>query len=310
MASVHPAIVSVVILNWNAKDILRECIVSVKRSDYPIHEIIVVDNASIDGSAAMVREFFSDVVLIENKVNLGAPEGRNIGISRAIQKDVKYVYTLDNDLTIAPTTIFELVSLMEQEPDIGCAGSIIYYHDKPDRIFSAGQYIDWTQNLVRTRAANKKDNGQLAECAEVDYVGTGAMMTQKSVFTQIGLLDAGFIGYGYEDTDFGLRTRRAGYRVVCFTRSRVWHRPFTGIGKYSFKKKYLEARNAIRFARIYGTPRNWIKFLFYSVAGLFYAALREGSRGNIMGVVGKARGLYDGLRGKEDFARTLLKSHL
>jgi GT2 family glycosyltransferase len=307
MPFVHPAIVSVVVLNWNAKDILRECILSLKRSDYPIQEIIVVDNGSTDGSATMVRRLFSDVVLIENKVNCGAPEGRNIGISRAIREDVKYVYTLDNDLTIEPTTISELVSLMERRPDVGCAGSIIYHHDKPDLIFSAGQYINWTQNIVTTREANKRDVGQLEECAEVDYVGTGAMLTRKSVFKQVGLLDPGFIGYGYEDTDFGLRTKRAGYKVVCFTRSRVWHRPFTGIGKYSFKKKYLEARNAIRFVRMYGTPRNWAKFLFYAVAGLFYAAVREGTRGNIMGVIGKAKGLYDGLRGREDFARGLLR---
>jgi GT2 family glycosyltransferase len=308
MTSASQPKVSVVILNWNAKDILRECIKSVKESFYPIHEVIVVDNASNDGSVAMIERDFGDVVIIENAANFGAPKGRNIGINRAIREDVKYVYTLDNDLIIEPRTISELVTLMENRPEVACAGSLIYYHDKPGVVFSAGQYINWTQNLVTTRGAGETDKGQLAECGEVDYVGTGAMLTRKNVFMQIGLLDVGFIGYGYEDTDFGLRVKRAGHKVVCYTRSKVWHRPFTGIGKYSFKKKYLEARNAVRFVRMYGNRRNKLKFMFFAIAGLFYAAVREGARGNIMGVFGKAKGLYDGVRGREDFAESLLKN--
>jgi GT2 family glycosyltransferase len=307
MICVHQPKVSVVILNWNAKDIVRECIKSVKGSIYPIHEIIVVDNASTDGSAAMIRRDFDDVLVIENGANFGAPKGRNIGINRAIQKNVKYVYTLDNDLIIEPRTISELVTLLEHRPELACAGSLIYYYDKQDVIFSAGQYVNWTQNLVTTRAAGQIDRGQLDECCEVDYVGTGAMLTRKTVFTQVGLLDAGFIGYGYEDTDFGLRVKKAGHKIVCYTRSKVWHRPFTGIGKYSFKKKYLEGRNAVRFVRMYGNRRNKLKFMCFAIAGLFYAAVREGARGNIMGVVGKAKGLYDGLRRREDFAERLLK---
>jgi hypothetical protein len=90
-------------------------------------------------------------------------------------------------------------------------------------------------------------------------------------------------------------------------RSKVWHRPFSGIGRYSFKKKYLESRNVIRFLKTYGNRRSWAKFVFYAVTGLIYASIREGIRGNFMGVVGKARGLYDGLRGREDFAYDLLK---
>lgn len=299
--------VSVVVLNWNAKEILRECITSLKRSEYPLYEIIVVDNASADGSPQMIREFFEEVIVIENISNLGVPEGKNVGLRRALQKNVDYVYTLDNDLIIEPETIKALVLFMEKNPEVGCAGSIIYHYDKRDLIFSAGHYVNWTQNLVKTRGANQKDRGHLEEYAEVDYVGAGAMLTRKKVFDEIGLLDPHFIGYGYDDADFGLRVKSGGYKVVCCTRSKVWHRPFSGIGRYSFKKKYLESRNAIRFLRMYGNRWNWAKFLFYAIAGLLYASFREGLRGNLKGVIGKARGLYDGLRDREDFAYSLLK---
>jgi GT2 family glycosyltransferase len=298
--------VSTVVLNWNAKEVLRECLESLQQSAFPLHRVIVVDNASADGSVEMVKDLFPNVTVIENSENLGAPGGRNVGLKAALQEQIDYLYTLDNDLIIEPSTIGELVRFMESHPEVGCTGSIIYYADRRDVIFNAGHYIDWSQNLVRSRGMNQRDKGQLEECGEVDYVGTGAMLTRSRVFQEIGFLDAGFIGYGYEDTDFGVRIRKRGYKVICYSRSKVWHRPFSGVGRYSFKKKYLESRNAIRFLRMYGTRRSWVTFSFYAIAGLGYAAIREGLRGNIMGVVGKAKGLYDGLRGKEEFAHSLL----
>jgi GT2 family glycosyltransferase len=300
--------VAAVVLNYNGESVLEECLESLRHSEYPIREIVVVDNASQDRSVDIVTKKFPEAVLIRNELNLGAPAGRNVGVKRALSRKPDYIYTLDNDLRAHPAAIHELVKLLESDASIGCAGSLIYYHGSAsdDLIFNAGNYINWTQNLVKSRAMNTRDRGQLAVCADVDYVGSGAMLVRSGLLEKLGAFDAGFIGYGYEDADFGLRVKAAGYRVVCFTRSKVWHRPFTAIGRYSFRKKYLEARNAIRFLRIHGTPWGWLKFSWYALGGLLYAAVREGFRGNFMGVVGKARGLYDGLRGREDLAWTLL----
>jgi GT2 family glycosyltransferase len=298
--------VDVVILTWNGRELLRPCLESVVASEYPLRRIIVADNGSTDGSVEMLQQEFPTVSVVCNGRNLGAPTGRNAGIEEALREEPHYIYTLDNDLTIHARAIGELVELLEQHPEIGCAGSIIYDADRRDTILAAGHYVDWTQNLVTPRGVGKVDRGQLEAIAEVDAVGTGAMLTRAAVFEQLGLLDGGYIGYGYEDTDFGMRVRRAGYKVVCYTPSKVWHRPFSSIGAYSFKKKYLESRNAIRFLRSYGTRTSWLKFAVYAIGGLGYATVREGRRGNIGGVVGKARGLWDGLRGREDLAYRLL----
>src|SRR6266487_1538217 len=158
--------VSVVVLNWNAKDILRECVESLIRSEYPLCRIIVADNGSTDGSQQMIKSLFPEITLVENGENFGVPEGKNRGIIRAIEEEVDYIYTLDNDLIVEPQTIKELVSFLEKNPQVGCAGSIIYYYERPDMIFSAGHYIDWSQNLVCTRGANQKDSGQLTEYGE------------------------------------------------------------------------------------------------------------------------------------------------
>lgn len=296
-----------VVLNYFGEKVIGACLASLRASELPFHEIVVADNASRDASLEIIRRDFPEVVLVENGSNLGAPEGRNRGLVRALEGEPDYVYMLDNDLRMDPGAILPLVELIESDPTIGCAGSIIYFDDDPpDRIFNAGHWVDWTQNMVTSRGMNTRDRGQLEEIGEVDFVGSGAMMVPRAVLEEVGLFDPGFIGYGYEDTDFGMRVQAAGYRVVCFSRSKVWHRPFTAIGRYSFKKKYLESRNAIRFLRIHGDRKARWKFAFYAVAGTAYAALREVPRGNIKGVVGKARGLWDGLWGREDLARKLL----
>jgi len=300
--------VSAVVLNYQGGKIIHSCLTSLCESEYTLREIVVADNGSRDASLEVVRRDFPNVVVVENGANLGAPEGRNRGLRRALEKRPDYIYTLDNDLRIHPRSILELVQLCECDSRVGCAGSIIYHEGEKDLIFNAGNWINWTQNLVRSRAMNVRDRGQIEEICHVDYVGSGAMLVPRRVYETVGLFDPGFIGYGYEDSDFGLRVKAAGFSVVCCSRSKVWHRPFSGIGRYSFKKKYLESRNAVRFLRIHGNAWAWLKFSFFVVGGLGYATIREGLRGNIMGVVGKARGLWDGVLGREDFAWKLLDS--
>jgi GT2 family glycosyltransferase len=297
-----------VVLNYNCRDRLEQCLRSLENSTYPISRIIVADNGSTDGSITMVKDQFPRVVLVENGFNLGAPAGRNRGISKALLLQTDYIYTLDNDLTIAPDAIEKLIIYMESDQTAGCCGSAIYYEDQPDVIFSAGQFVDWTQNLVRSRGMGQKDRGQFAAYTEVDYVGTGAMLCRRTIYEQIGLLDEDYIGYGYEDTDFGMRVWQAGFRVVCCMDSKTWHMPFSGIGRYSFKKKYLETRNAIQFIRKYGNGWSYVKYSFYTIGGIFYAAIREGLRGNMRGVLGKALGLVDGIRGRTELAYQLLDS--
>jgi GT2 family glycosyltransferase len=299
--------VTAVVLNYFGEEVIGACLASLRASAFPLHEIIVADNGSTDGSIEIIERDFPEVVLVKNGRNLGAPAGRNRGLERALAGDPDYVYTLDNDLRMDPNAIGALVELLQSDDRIGCAGSIIYTEGTENLIFNAGNFVNWTQNLVRSRGMNESDRGQFEDLADVDYVGSGAMLVPARLWRQLGLFDEGYIGYGYEDSDFGLRVNAAGLRVVCFRGSRVWHRAFSGIGRYSFKKKYLESRNAIRFLRIHGTPWAWLKFSFYAVAGLCYAAVREGARGNLPGVVGKARGLFDGLLGRERLAWRLLK---
>jgi len=298
--------ISSVTLNWNGQDVLPECIQSLKSLDLRLYEIIVVDNNSEDGSIEILKRDFPDVVVIQNERNFGAPRGRNVGLKRALEKPIDYVFTLDNDLFADSKCLSELVSLAEQYPDIGTICAFVYDANNPRRLLSAGGIVDYTQNVSRPLIVSRPDESLYG----IDFCGTGHMLTRRKVFDEIGLLDETFIGYGFEDTDFGFRVRRADYRVCACPAAKVWHRPHSNIGSYTFRKKYLESRNAVVFMRRYATFQNWVKYLFFAVFGLPYAFISQGlMKGNVRGVWGKAKGLYDGFFGREDLALEMLNTH-
>ncbi|NQT24451.1 glycosyltransferase family 2 protein [candidate division KSB1 bacterium] len=294
--------VTSVTLSWKGKEVLLRCIRSLKAQTHSLSEIIVVDNHSQDGSVEAVREAFPDVVVLENPTNFGAPKGRNVGLRRALEKPVDYIFTLDNDLYAAPDCVEKMIAPMDKNKDIATVGAFIYDDSDPDILLSAGAIVDYTQNVSR-QLRNVNDPDKLYP---ISYCGTGHMMTRASVYREVGLLDEGFIGYGFEDTDFGMRTRKSGYNIVSYGRARVWHTAHANIGNYTFRKKYLESLNAIRFMKRYGTLLTWPKYLFFMGLSLVGAALIQIPKGRKSGVIGKCRGVFDGLFGRTSLAEKIL----
>lgn len=306
----NKANVSVVILNWNRKEMLLDCLRSIKELDYPIYEIIVVDNASTDGSVQAVREAYPEVVLIENDKNYGAIGGKNIGLRRALQSDAEYIYMQDNDIVAAKDALTKLVEVAEADPNVGMVGAMMYDYSKPDTILSAGGTIDWTQNVSRGRGDNQKDEGQFNKIESVDYLWGGALLVRKSVLEKVGLFDEDYIGYWFEDTDLSVRVSKARFNVLFNPFSKVWHKPHATAEQLSFRKKYLAARNAIRFMKKHASPLNWTKYLFFSISGLPYMYLRDVFSGkNLGGARGKAKGIWDGIWNNDKAVEAVLKSN-
>ncbi len=301
--------VAIVILNWNRSDALMECLKSVKNLDYPVHKIVVVDNASTDGSVDVVKKEFPDVTLIENDKNYGAIGGKNIGLRRAMEMPVQYLYMVDNDIIGATDSLRRLVEVAESDPQIGMVGAMMYDLSKPDIILSAGGTIDFTQNVSRGRGDAQKDVGQFNKIEPVDYLWGGALLARKSVLEKVGLFDPGYIGYWFEDTDLSVRVRKAGFQILFCPYAKVWHKPHQTIEQFSFRKKYLATRNAIRFMKKHANALQWMKYLFFAIGGLPYALIRDIiSGGNVQGTWGKARGLIDGIFGREAVVEKILGS--
>jgi len=302
--------VSLVILNWNRKDMLLDCLSKVATLEYPLYETIVVDNASTDGSVAAVREKFPQVAIIENHKNYGAIGGKNIGLRRAMESPVDYIYMLDNDIVGAPDSLTHLVAVAESDESVGLVGAMMYDHSKPTTILSAGGTIDFTQNVSRGRGDNQIDRGQFKKVEPVDYLWGGALLARKSVLEEVGLFDEEYIGYWFEDTDISVRVRKAGFKVLFCPQAKVWHKPHATAEQFSFRKKYLAARNAIRFMKKHATPLQWVKYLIFAGGSLPVMYVLGVLRGkNTDGTVGKAKGIWDGIRGNDEAVEKVLKSN-
>ena len=301
--------VNVMILNWNRKEVLLESLNAVKQLEYPLYEIIVVDNASTDGSVEAVKEKFPDVTVIENDKNYGAIGGKNIGLRKAMESPVDYIYMVDNDIVGAKDSLSKLIEVAEHDAQVGMVGAMMYDMSKPDIILSAGGTIDYTENVSRGRGDAQQDVGQFSKTEPVDYLWGGALLARKSVLETVGLFDPGYIGYWFEDTDLSVRVRKSGYKILFCPFAKVWHKPHATIEQFSFRKKYLATRNAIRFMKKHAPFYGWVKYLFFAIAGLPYALMRDLLKGRSpQGVWGKAKGIFDGILNRDKAVEKILGS--
>ena len=219
----HPS-VAVIVLNWNGLADTLACLASLTELDYSDYEVLIVDNGSTDGSVAAIREHFSEVAVIENGTNLGFTGGNNVGLRHALDREADYVLLLNNDTEVAPDFLSRLIEAMEARPTAGAAGPLIYYHDRPDVIWSAGGEVDWRRGQTRMLGLDQRDVGQFGQQPrEVDFVSGCAMLVRRSALEQVGLLDERFFVY-YEEVEWCVRMRRAGFQILCVPQAHVWHR--------------------------------------------------------------------------------------
>jgi GT2 family glycosyltransferase len=273
----------------------EQCLRSVFNSRYAHREVILVDNASTDGSVEYLRSLFTDLIVVANSENLGVAGGRNCGFREASRRGNDYILSLDNDAYIDRRLIDELVEVAESDARIGVLGPKTYTDDASGKIQCAGGRITYTQNVCSQRGSGEADHGQYDKIEDVNYFPGFGFMARREVFERLNFLDESFYGYGHEDTDFCTRAVQLGYRVVYVPQAVLWHRGSATVGSYSARKKYLEAVNSVYFVRRYGKSRDCLKYAFFAGFGLIYALVRQSLHGNHKAVWAKARGMWDGL---------------
>jgi hypothetical protein len=277
--------VYVIVLNWNnAKDTIK-CLKALKKDDYPNYKVLLVDNASTDDSVKKIKKIFPNYEFILNKKNYGFAKGFNIGLKEGIKRGAAYVVALNNDVFVEKNFLAPLVSLAETDPKIGLAGPKVL--DTQGKINSIGVEVNLDKGVFPGIGSGEKDHGQFNKVKEVKAIGGCCLFIKSDLMKKIGGIPEDYFFY-YEETDFCMKTRKAGFKIFVEPNSVVRHR----IGGSSNPEegtfsKYYMIRNRLIFMHKYAPRASWVKFIVrvtckntYYVLKFFLISLfkKEGKR--------------------------------
>lgn len=223
---------SIIIVNYNTKDLLKQTIQSVIDTTNNIsYEIIVSDNNSTDGSVEMVKECFTQVKLIENKVNLGFSKGNNVAISKSIGR---YILLLNSDTVVMDNCIQKSVEYIHKNKNIGALGCKVVLKDGnldhackrgfPTVENSLYYILKLHKFFPKVKKFNGYNLGYLDEnkIHEVDSITGAFMMVRRKVIKNVLFLDERFFMYG-DDIDLCYRIKEAGFKIVYYPEVKIIH---------------------------------------------------------------------------------------
>ena len=210
---------SVIIPVWNGEPVIDACLQALAaQQDERLIEVICVDNASPDNSAALIAQRHPTVRLLREPINLGFAGGCNRGIAAA-QGDV--IILLNQDAFVQPGWLAALLQALAA-PQVGVVGCKILYPDGKT-IQHAGGWMEWPLALGHHHGDGELDQGQWDQTREVEWVTGAALAIHRPVLDQVGGLDEGFFPGYFEDADLCLRVNAAGYAIVYAAEALVWH---------------------------------------------------------------------------------------
>jgi GT2 family glycosyltransferase len=254
--------VAIVILNWNGRDDVLNCVSTLPRLTYPNYTATVVDNGSADGSDEAMRERFPQQRVLVMEKNLGFCGGNNRGIEDALANGADYVLLLNNDTEMHPELVSELVRVAVTDPKISAVGAKNLRLENPQEVWGAYGELTYGKELIRLIGQGKPDGPEYCIVCDVDWVIGNGIMMSRAALQAIGGFDEGFFGY-HEDVDWCYRAVRAGFRNVFNGKAIIFHKGFGAShpGRpIPFPVLYFLGRNGIFFARKHGTLWQQLRF--------------------------------------------------
>ena len=239
--------VSVIVLNWNGRRFLPECLDSLAAQSWRDFEVVLVDNGSADGSKELVRESYPWVKLVELPENLGFAEGNNRGLQAAAGA---YVVALNNDTRVEPDFLAELLAAAEASPRAGMVAAKMLNYFDPGRIDAIALKIG-VNGLGYNIGVGERDAGQYGGDTKAFGPCGGAALYRRAMIEEVGFFDPDFFAY-YEDFDLAWRGRLAGWGCVAAPRAVVYHVHSATSGQWSSFKVYHTHRN-----KWYVIVKNW-----------------------------------------------------
>lgn len=244
-------LVSVVIPTHNRKEKLKRLIKSVEESVFKKIEIVVVDDASTDGTCEELKKIFPNVKIIRNKGKRLVSASRNIGIRNS---DGDFIFFVDDDNVIDKHCISKLTEMLFSHAEVGVVAPLMYYYSHPNTIWCAGIRRNLITSRTTTIGNGEIDHGQFTEIMESDDF-PNAFMVRSEITKEEGVLfDAINFPWMYEEADFITKIRKKGWKVVLVPTAKLWHdipKELFFMGRYTNLKAYYLGRNRVLFHKKY-----------------------------------------------------------
>ncbi len=215
-------LVSVIIVNWNGKELLEDCLKSVYKTTYKNKEVIVVDNASKDDSVEYVKKNYPSARIVINKENLGFAEGNDVGFLQAKGDAILF---LSNDTLVEKNVIDILIKTLYSSSTIGAVMPKILQYPQKEKIDSVGSFF-LNSGFLYHYGHDQKDQKQFNKKQEIFSMKGACMLFKKEVIKKVGKLgifDKDYFAY-FEETDLCHRVWLSGYKVLCEPSTAIYHK--------------------------------------------------------------------------------------
>jgi GT2 family glycosyltransferase len=256
-------LVGIILLNWNTAGDTIACYRSLQKLNYQNFKIIVVDNASTDDSVGQMRLQLPEAEIVVNPENSGYAAGNNVGIKRLLDGGCQAVWILNNDTEVGPDSLGEMVKVLS-DAEVGIVGGIIYFYRDPQTgeegfeshaVQFANGGIFWPTG----KSINWRTPKDPLKPYETTFIMGASLLVRKEVFDQIGMLPEEYF-LNYEETDFCVRARRAGWKLMIVPTAKIWHKFGASMGKFSNRYFFYMHRNSAHF--MMKVAPWWAKCLF------------------------------------------------
>lgn len=289
-------LVIVLVLSYNGKHLLDECITSYQKNDYQNYSVTVIDNGSTDGTKEYVEKNYPAVKVLRTDVNLKYSGGFNLGLKYAFGEcKADYVLITNNDVKADKNVIKELVKVAEADKKAGFVTGKVYYYDKPNILQTAGKYEDpvlWNGQHIGNK---EEDKGQYDAICERYFADDVFTLVRKELYFDIGGYDTTF-EFQSEEYDWQARAKIAGYRILYTPYAKIWHKESMTIGKASAFKLYYDARNPFIVIMKYKDAAFIKKYFRYHLKNIFITSLVNLKRLKFDVFFAVWRGLFSGIR--------------
>lgn len=277
--------IAVIILNYKGKKDTEECLFSLSSSSYQEFTSIIVDNASQDGSIDYLKERFPCAIYLENTENLGYAGGNNVGIRYALENKFDASFVLNNDTILSKTCIEEFSKASKNYPDAILGGHVYQYYKQEKLQHLGGIWNQKRGKFISLPSDLDCITEKWKEAVSLDFIVGCALFVPSTIFQKVGLFDESFFLH-YEEIDFCIRAKKAGFSCLSIPGPILWHKEAASIANPRPPQMYYQTRNRILFLKrnleknqylhwivtkcIYRTFLCFMKYLWKNIACGFY----------------------------------------